>query len=91
MLASAERHERRYPMAQLHETIHACPICSGVTLRRVRCSHAACSFFITTCARCDRPHAVAAFVADHEKDCVHGASWTVVARPALFVSPRKAA
>lgn len=73
------------------ETTQACPICSEATLRSARCSHVSCSFSVITCARCDRAQAVAAFVADHEKDCVYRTSEVLVSRPATFVAPRRVA
>lgn len=76
-------------MATIHE--NTCPICSSETLRQVRCSYDACAFVVTTCPRCDREQAVAAFVADHEKDCACGPGILIVAQPATFAAPRRAA
>lgn len=92
MLAlAAEDTERRTMATTNHETPTTCPICSEETLRRVRCSHASCAFVVTTCERCDREQIVAAFVADHEKDCAHGPVAVPLLRPATFVAPRRAA
>lgn len=78
-------------MATKNETTQVCPICSEATVRRVPCSYASCSFAVTTCSNCDRSQAVAAFLADHEKDCAYGPGVNPSARPATFVAPRRAA
>lgn len=79
-------------MASTNDNTHTCPICfRDDTIRRVGCSNAACSFSFVTCANCDREQAVAAFRADHEKDCAHGVTPPVVVRSATFVAPRRAA
>jgi hypothetical protein len=57
-----------------HALSQLCPICSETFLRHVHCSHAGCSFLVTTCPRCDREQAVRAFVLDHEADCEHAVS-----------------
>lgn len=75
-------------MATNHDTTQACPICTEDTVRQVRCSNVECSFVVTTCTRCDRGQAVAAFVADHEKDCVHEPSaFFPDSRRATFAAP----
>lgn len=74
-------------MSSKYET-KVCPICSGTEIRHVSCSHAQCSFILTTCGHCDRPQAVADFVADHEKDCVYGPGTDLCARSVTFVAPR---
>lgn len=78
-------------MASKQEITETCPICHEASLKRVRCSHESCEFVVTTCARCDREQVVDAFVADHEKDCVHGPLARLVFRPVTFVAPRRAA
>lgn len=78
-------------MATKHETTQTCPICSEASVRHVHCSYASCEFVVTTCPRCDREQVVNAFVADHEKDCVHGPASAPAFRPATFVAPHKAA
>lgn len=90
MLAWPAGSERRYKMPK-HEITQTCPICHGAAIQHVRCSNATCSFLVTTCPRCDREQMVSAFVADHEKDCVHGPAAFSVLRPATFVAPRRAA
>lgn len=54
-----------------HATSQLCPICQETNLQHVHCSHANCSYVVTTCPRCDREQVVRAFVADHEDDCEH--------------------
>lgn len=78
-------------MATKHEITQACPICSDTVLYHAHCSHASCEFVVTACARCDRAQVVAAFVADHEKDCAHGPNVLVSLRGSVFAAPRKAA
>ncbi len=46
-----------------------CPICQEPNLQHVHCAHPTCTFFVTTCQKCDREQAVRAYVADHEEDC----------------------
>lgn len=74
-----------------NENTKECPICLQASVRQVRCSNAACAFVVCACSGCDRDQVVAAFVADHEKDCAHGPSVALAARPATFVAPRRAA
>ena len=78
-------------MATIHEITQTCPICTEATVRRIPCSHAGCAFMVTTCDRCDRPQVVAAFVADHEKDCVYGPVAVPIVRPATFSWRRRSA
>lgn len=79
-------------MSTKSDTIHTCPICSEEgTIRLARCSNASCPFVVTTCSRCDREQVVAAFVADHEKDCIYGSSVNLNANPPTFSVPRRVA
>ena len=55
-----------------HPTAEICPICLETFLQHVHCSHASCTFLVTTCPKCDKEQAVRAFVLDHEKDCAAG-------------------
>lgn len=48
-----------------------CPICQVTPISHVRCSGPTCTYAVASCTRCDREQAVKAFMADHEKDCVH--------------------
>lgn len=52
-----------------HATTQLCPICEETLLQHVHCSHAACTFLVTTCPKCDKEQVVRAYVADHEEDC----------------------
>jgi len=72
------------------EPTDTCPICQETALRRVRCSHPSCAFAVLTCPRCDRAQAVAAYVADHEKDCTHAPATPPVVR-STFAAPSRAA
>jgi len=72
-----------------HETTdQTCPICTVTATRRVRCSNEECPFVVITCPRCDREQVVGAFLADHEKDCIHSPVVPAVTRAATFVAPR---
>ncbi len=53
----------------MHATKQLCPICEETQLKHVHCAHLGCTFFVTTCPKCDREQVVRAFVADHEEDC----------------------
>lgn len=77
-------------MPSNHETADTCPICRETKLRHAHCSHASCRFLVTSCPRCDRAQVVAAFLADHEKDCVHAPAVRPIAR-STFAAPRRAA
>lgn len=52
-----------------HVTNQLCPICEETFLQHVHCVHPSCTFFVTTCPKCDKEQAVRAFVGDHESDC----------------------
>lgn len=69
-------------MSSHNQTEQNCPICLVTNPKRIHCVNQQCSFVVVTCPRCDKEQAVAAFVADHEKDCPFGSIVTVV--PARF-------
>lgn len=77
-------------MATKNET-PTCPICETDALRQVRCSNASCPFAFLACSNCDADQAVAAFAADHEKDCAFGPNSVRAVNPPTFVAPRRAA
>lgn len=52
-----------------HTTHQLCPICSTTFVEHVHCAHAECTFYVTTCPRCDKEQAVREFLKDHETDC----------------------
>jgi hypothetical protein len=52
-----------------HATKDLCPICLETFVQHVHCGATSCTFFVTTCPKCDREQAVREFVADHEADC----------------------
>lgn len=54
-----------------HATNQLCPICMETNLQHVHCVNGGCTFFVTTCPKCDREQVVREFVADHEDDCDH--------------------
>lgn len=72
-------------------TIETCPICETASPRSVRCAHAGCGFSVTACPRCDAEQDVRAFLADHEKDCVHRPAILVQLPAARFRAPSRAA
>lgn len=74
-------------MSDNHKT---CPVCQVTELSSMRCRNASCAFVVAFCSRCDREQAVNAFVADHEKDCVHNVDASAVIR-STFSAPRRAA
>jgi hypothetical protein len=67
-----------------------CPNCLERALTHTACPHPGCRFAVTSCPACDRAQAVAAFVADHAKDCVCGPPAPPAARH-TFSAPRRAA
>ncbi len=77
-------------MPSNHETNQACPICTVTLLSHTHCRNVSCTFVVTACSRCDRAQDVAAFVADHEKDCIHGSQIQTIVK-STFVAPRRAA
>jgi len=72
------------------EDSSACPICREPNLTRVSCVYTSCRFSVTSCMRCDKAQAVAAFMADHEKDCTQCPAVVTASRPA-FAAPSRAA
>lgn len=54
-----------------HATKALCPRCAVNTISHVHCANVGCSVHIHVCDVCDRAQAVAAFMADHAKDCPH--------------------